>query len=120
MPHFGAASPWCSTPKPPKDVVDDRAALFGPSASATVLWLERQQVLHNALFRLGEIGSAQSFPPKLALKKSVPCASIAFALWDIGASARERHWIFRLSGDEEVYRQKALALAAHYLDGASP
>ncbi len=71
-------TPQRSTAKSPEDVVDDRAVLFGPPASATVLWLDGQQTLQNTPFRFGEITPAQAHIQKAALNQLFLPTSIRF------------------------------------------
>src|ERR1700761_3284580 len=62
-------APWRSAPEPPQYAVDDRTVPLGPSASATVLRLDRQQVLQHAPFRFREIAPAQTCLQKTALNQ---------------------------------------------------
>jgi hypothetical protein len=95
--------------------------LLGRPASTTVLRLYGQQALQNTPFRFGEIAPAQACLQKAALNPSLPCTSIGFELQSHQKpSERITLDIRPLSDDEEVYRQDALALAAHYLDSATP
>jgi len=69
-------APWGSAAKPPEYAVDDRAILFWRSASATVLRLDRQQVLQHAPFSFGEIAPAQNCLQKTALNQPLVAGSI--------------------------------------------
>lgn len=69
-------APRRPAPKPPEHAVDDRAVLFGRPAPAPVFGLDRQQILQDAPFRLGEIAPAQACLQKIALNRSSSAGSI--------------------------------------------
>jgi hypothetical protein len=69
-------TPRRSTAKSPEYAVDDGAVPLGPSASATLFWLDRQQALQNAPFRFGKIASAQACLQEAALNQSYVTTSI--------------------------------------------
>jgi len=86
--------PRRAAPEPPEYAVDDRAVLIGRSISAPVLALDRQHVLQDAPFRLGEIASAQACLQKAALNQSYGASSIRST--EAGFAGVRRRWYLRL------------------------